>query len=340
MTVWLARAGKTGEAEEMALDKGLAIIGWADLPDLSKAASREELDAMYQATRPTAGDGRRTNHVAQLWAFSHRMEKGDLVVLPLKRASAVAIGRVTGPYAYRMDLGENHHTRPVEWLRTDIPRTAFEQDLLYSFGAFMTVCRIHRNNAEARIQAVLEGRGAVAAPSPSPDDEPGGDATPDGPVDIEQLAQDQISEHVLRNFKGHAMSRLVEEVLRAEGYVTHSADPGADGGVDILAASGPLGFSSPRLCVQVKSQQSPVDVTVFRGLQGSMQTFGADQGLLVCWGGFNKAVVKEARLSFFKIRLWDAGALLKAVMRNYERLPEELQAELPLKRTWALVLED
>ena len=71
-----------------------------------------------------------------------------------------------------------------------------------------------------------------------------------------------------------------------------------------------------------------------------MQNFKADQGLLVSWGGFNKAVGKEARLSFFSVRLWGANDLIEAILRNYERLPEELQNELPLKRIWALVIEE
>lgn len=342
MTVWLVRAGKSGDMEDAALEKGVAVVGWNELGDLSQAKTREELDSMYQKALPAAGDGRRANHVGQLWAFSHRIERGDLVVLPLKRSSAIAIGKVTGDYTYRTDLGSVHHIRAVEWIRTDIPRTDFDQDILYSFGAFMTVCRIHRNDAEARIKAVLAGKSSgPVGPKLSMAKNGDDDITDiETQIDIEQVARDQISAHILAKFKGHEMTRLVEAVLSAEGYITESADPGADGGVDILAASGPLGFSSPRLCVQVKSQQSAADVTVFRGLQGSMQTFSAEQGLLVCWGGFNKAVTKEARLSFFKIRLWDAGHLLEAVMRNYDRLPEELQAELPLKHAWTLVLED
>ena len=67
-----------------------------------------------------------------------------------------------------------------------------------------------------------------------------------------------------------------------------ASPPGADGGVDILAGRGSLGLDAPRLCVQVKSQNSPSDVTVYRTLQGTMQTFKAEQGLLVCWGGVNK----------------------------------------------------
>ena len=53
--------------------------------------------------------------------------------------------------------------------------------------------------------------------------------------------------------------------------------PGADGGVDILAGKGPLGFDPPRLVVQVKSQDAPVDVGVLRELQGVMHQFNADQ---------------------------------------------------------------
>jgi restriction system protein len=37
---------------------------------------------------------------------------------------------------------------------------------------------------------------------------------------------------------------------------------------------------------------------------------------------------------FFKIRLWDQGDLINAVLENYERLDDEIRAELPLKRIW------
>ena len=57
-------------------------------------------------------------------------------------------------------------------------------------------------------------------------------------------------------------------------------------------------------------------------------------------GGFNKVVLKEARQGHFMVRLWDSRDLVEAVYRTYERLPAEIQAELPLKRTWMLVRED
>ena len=141
-------------------------------------------------------------------------------------------------------------------------------------------------------------------------------------------------------FSGHALAELVAAVLKAEGWVTKISPPGADGGVDILAGRGTLGLDGPRLCVQVKSQTSPCDVMVYRTLQGSMQTFNAQHGLLVCWGGFNRALQKEANQGYFSVRLWDSRDLVEAIYRNYEKLPAEIQAELPLEKVWMLLMKD
>ncbi|KAF0995496.1 hypothetical protein BJQ97_02158 [Geobacillus sp. TFV-3] len=101
-----------------------------------------------------------------------------------------------------------------------------------------------------------------------------------------------------------------------------------------------MGFGFLKLCVQVKSSQSPVVSNVFSELLGTISKFGADQGLLVSWGGFKNYVIKDAKHNFFKVRLWDSDELLKAILRNYDKFPDSLQAELPLKRVWALVQED
>ena len=338
MSLWMVRGGKHGEQEALALENDLACIGWYEAPDLSGSKNRDQLREILQKTYPHWNESQLNNQCAQLNAFIFGMKTGDLVVMPLKTTSQIAIGEVAGPYQYREDLGDTHHVRPVKWKVTDLPRTRFHQDLLYSMGAFMTVCRIKRNNAEERVKAVLKGK-----PDPGFADSSNGADTEDietTQLDVEQVAQDQILSHMETRFKGHALSRLVDAILRAEGYVTQLSPPGPDGGVDTLARRGTLGLEGPRMCVQVKSSNNPSDVTVFRGLQGSMATFKADEGLLVSWGGFNNAVQREARLSFFSVRLWDADDLLEAITRNYDALPEELQKDLPLKRIWALVPGD
>lgn len=330
MAVWLIRAGKSGEREQLALEQSLSVIGWAEISDLSRVSTREQLESLCRERYPDSKQNRISNYVGQLWAFRERVQKDDLVVLPIKSRSVIAIGKVTGDYQYRPDLPEDaRHTRPTLWLRTDIPRSAIDQDLLYSLGAFMTVCQITRNNAEKRITALLEGR---VAPKPESNNEE--------TLDIEQYAQDQLKEYISRKFRGHDLSRLVNELLNAQGYKTHLSPAGSDGGADILAGSGAMGFDPPRLCVQVKSQDSPVDVSVLRELQGILKNFSAEQGLLVSLGGFKSSVHSEARKVYFEIRLWDANDLVQNLLDNYEKLREEIRAELPLKRIWALVLEE
>jgi restriction system protein len=260
-----------------------------------------------------------------------------LVVLPLKSRSAIAIAKMVGPYQYTTEMGDGiRHIRRVEWLRTDLPRTTFDQDILHSLRALMTVCQIERNNAEGRIRAVLSGTKAPVASQTT-----GADLEDDAQtLDIEQAAADQILEHIQRHFSGHRLAALVDAVLKAEGYLTRVSPPGPDGGVDILAGTGPMGFGPPRLCVQVKSSASPADVNVLRELQGILKNFDAEQGLLVCWGGFKESVIREARQSFFRLRLWDSGDLLGMILKNHDKFSDDFKAELPLKRVWALVPEE
>jgi restriction system protein len=337
----MVRAGRSGEREDFALSEGLAVIGWEELPDLSTIDSREELKALCDETYPNENVNKINNWVGQLWAFRERIKEGDLVALPLKKRSAIAVGKVTGPYHYRSDTPSLvRHIRSVEWIKEDIPRSNFDQDLLYSFGAFMTVCRIQRNNAEQRVRALLSGRPSQVRPMLSTSDEDEGASDTAALPDLEEYGRDQIRNYLGQKFKGHELTRLVNVLLETQGYQTQMSPPGADGGVDIIAGRGPLGFDPPRICVQVKSSDQPVDVKVLRELQGVLKSFGADQGLFVSWGGFRQSVFGEARRLFFEVRLWDAGDLVDGLLDNYDRLPEGLRAELPLKRIWTLVPEE
>ncbi|MBO3842695.1 MAG: restriction endonuclease, partial [Candidatus Brockarchaeota archaeon] len=256
-------------------------------------------------------------------------------VVPLKSQSAIAIGQIVGGYEYRQLPERTTHVRPVKWLKT-LPRSAFPQDILYSLGARMTVCKIERNNAEERVRKLLAGEKLEEMPA-----QPLGEALEETveELDVEQIAKDQIVKYIEARFKGHGLARLVDAILRAEGYATIVSPPGPDGGIDILAAA-PLGQERPSICVQVKSTSSPVDVKVLRELQGVMSKVGAKQGLLVSWGGFTRNASQEARGVFFNIRLWDQGRLMEEILKHYEQFDDELKAELPLKRIWTLVVEE
>jgi restriction system protein len=164
MSIWLVRAGQHGEQEDAVLEKGTAIIGWEELRDLSSVKTREELTLLMKDTYPNEKWRTLANWAGQVWTFCDRIKIGDLIVLPLKTHPAIAIGQITGPYEYKANGRVGFHTRKVKWIRKDFPRSPsiFGQDLLYSFGAFMTVCQIQRNNAESRITAIAEGKPTAA----------------------------------------------------------------------------------------------------------------------------------------------------------------------------------
>jgi restriction system protein len=133
---------------------------------------------------------------------------------------------------------------------------------------------------------------------------------------------------------------LVDAILRAQGYTTYLSPEGSDGGADILAGMGTLGFGTPQLCVEVKSGDTPIDRPTVDKLLGAMSKFGAQQGLFVSWSGFKTNVQKELAQSFFRVRLWSQKELLEALFSTYDKLDDELKAELPLKRIWAVAAQE
>jgi restriction system protein len=345
MALWLVRAGGHGEYEQKFLDENRVYLTWDGLNhDLGALKDRPELRDLLVEVYPDFSKGKIAHHVGQIWTFGHRISRGDWVVLPSKYKPAIHMAEVVGDYQYDSSAEDPfYHFREVDWLETDIPRTNFDQDLLYSFGAFMTICEISRNDAERRVRSMANA-GWASLPIQSPGSKAGtedvGDSSETQEVDLEELGRDRITRHIGSKFKGHAMARLVGAILKAQGYTVHISPPGPDKGVDLLASQGPLGFSSPRICVQVKSGSDPVDRPTMDQLIGTMQNFQAEQGLLVSWGGFKTSVDKEKPGQFFRVRLWDRDDLIDQLIRHYEQLDSDLKAELPLKKIWTIPLSE
>lgn len=343
--LWLVRTGKFGQHEQEALDAGRAVPGFEDVPDLRGKGDRAAIQAVLSATLPNLKPKAILNYAAQLNMFVNTMQPGDLIIMPRKSVPQIAIGRIEGAYGFEPPV---RHFRPVTWLRKDVPRSSFKQDLLYSFGAFSTICEITRAGAVARVTAMLKGGddpGPVQPGPPGAKSPPGGGPAPDPvaedePVDLPTLARDQIRAHVASSFAGHAFTSLVAAILEAEGYRCAQAPPGPDGGIDIVAGMGPLGFDRPRIVVQVKSGNVVADHPTLQALIGNVSQQHADFGLLVSWSGFKNSVEKQEIANYFKVRLWDADDVLDAIFRVYDRLPEEIRKDLPLKRTWTLVLDE
>lgn len=313
--------------------------------DLSECSTREDVAHATAKAYPGASEAKLANFTGQLWALRGRIKPGDLMVMPMKTTKQIALGRVTGLYEYRASEqdGSKRHLVAVDWKRTDLPRTAVKQDLLFTLGSAMTIFSPNKNNALARLEQLLEhgtDPGQVVTPlvpkqkAGQTVDTTEGVDEPELSPDIEEVAKDQITIRITEEFSGHGLASLVIALLEAEGMSCRQSPPGPDGGIDIVAGQGLLGLDSPIL-VQVKSG-GQVGSPVVSQLQGVMSAYGASQGLLVAWGGLSKQALDVLKSHQLRIRVWEASDVVDSVLALYEKLDDDIRSRLPLKRVWML----
>ncbi len=340
MAVWVIRAGRMGENEEFALNNGVYSIGFDLYQSVTDFTDYEALRNHIQDTQFPDSINRAAASASQLWHFAHEFKIGEMIVLPRRQPKVIAVGKIVGDYVYEPSdyKAPLPHTRKVEWQVQDVPRTNFDLDLLRSFNANQTVFRIGRSRADERIDGIVDAylgndqnEKVVGAPEPITTNEPPDEYDDVLVLDLEQDIRDRIIGRIRQRYHGHDLETLVEEILKAEGYATLKTEAGPDGGVDILAGSGALGFDSPKLCVQVKSGGSLVGIADYNRLQGNVHGFNADYGLLVSSTGFTQPVRRENRRRFFEIRLWGPDELVDKLLDTYDRLPQSIRADVPLE---------
>ena len=334
MAVWTIKGGSRGEHEDAFLDEGVVALGYDLGQSIADFAERDALRS-HVANR-TGAD--------QLWRFYAEVKAGDMVVLPRKRTGEMAIGRINGQYVYQTDSetarGGAPHTRSVEWQVMDIPRSHFDQDLLNSFGSQLTLSQPGAPDAEARIRRIANvfmeleapeignlGTPAESVPATAPDEDAVG-ADQAEEINLDQVIRERIIARFRRQYAGKELEYLVASILRAYDYHVMQTREGPDGGIDVLAGKGDLGFGEPRLCVQVKGRTTPVSLTEYSSLRGNIAAFGAGHGLLVSLGGFTKPVHdRNEQQSFFAIRLWGPEDLAQRLLEKYDSLPQDIRAD-------------
>jgi restriction system protein len=345
---WVIRSGRHGERDTWALQAGYSGGGWHEVPDLTAAATREQVGEVVSDIFADTSSAVIANYTGQIWAMRGRVAPGDLMVMPLKTTKQIAIGRVIGGYEYLADEPDpdKRHVVRVDWLITDLPRTSVKQDLLYTLGSALSIFAPTKNHAVARLEKLLSagvdpGQSffqtvptlkSTQSSSILEDDDVD---EPELHTDIVEVARDQIRSRIAEEFSGHDLTALVTAMLEAEGFTCTMSPPGADSGIDIVAGRGLLGMDAPRLIVQVKSGGQIGDPVV-RDLIGVVHGQNADQGLLVAWGGLSKPGRATVQSQQFRIRVWTAEDVIDGVLRTYESLPEEVRARIPLKRVWML----
>lgn len=330
--MWLCRAGRYGEHENKFLEENRVYCTWENLPvSILQFSTKQNLQQYFVDNDSDVKEKTAMNWASQVWPFAHEMKKGEIIALPSKIKPVIHFGRIVGDYEF---LPENsnpyYHAHQVDWFACDIPRVNFDQDILYSFGAFMTICRIKQ---EDRVQAVINAyKQGKKVPQVTLSDEDNGEEI----RDIENEALRVITDLMIQKTKGHGLAKIVDAILRAKGFTTYVSPAGPDKGVDILASAGTLGFGSPKICVQVKSADAPVDRIVLDQLGGVMKNFNAEYGLLVSWSGFKSSVINETAKQFFEIRLWTHKEIIEEFLRHYDQMDDEIKELIPLKKIWVV----
>jgi restriction system protein len=79
MSIWLVRAGKSGENEQTALEKGLVTIGSNELPNLSGIHDRQAMSDLYRQFNAEASTAnRRLLLVSLALGWPHLVARTDL----------------------------------------------------------------------------------------------------------------------------------------------------------------------------------------------------------------------------------------------------------------------
>jgi restriction system protein len=160
------------------------------------------------------------------------------------------------------------------------------------------------------------------------------DAEEEAPAVALELAEESAWREIfayLTALPPYDFQQLVADLLDAMGYhIVWVAPPGPDQGVDVIAATDPLGASGPRIKVQVKRHQNRVAVDAIRSFMAVLGT--NDIGLFVNLGGFTSEAERESRTQETRrITLLDAHRLVDLWIEHYGGLPEQARERLPLR---------
>jgi restriction system protein len=147
-------------------------------------------------------------------------------------------------------------------------------------------------------------------------------------------------EQRLHSMDPYDFQALVCNLLKGMGYyVLWEAPKGKDGGIDVIAASDPLGTKPPYLKVQVRRVQSATDVDAVKSFVASLND--KDVGVFVSAGGFTKPASAFARHQAKQtVTLVDLRRLFDLWVEFSPRLRDSERRLLWLKPVHFLVLEE
>lgn len=331
MTAW----GIHNNQPDLDLIEGKFVaIGWDELGDLSTLTDdREVLKERLAETYPDVSLG-----AIRIWAgvilrFKFEMQEGDYVICPNKADSTVNIGRITGPAYVAPSVEVHRNQRPVEWLRTGIPRVEFSEGARYEIGSAVTLFRV--KNYESEFLSYLTSGSPPPTPPAATEQTATTQAEEAPNADrIESHSRDFVTD-VLRKMDPFRFEHFTAGLLQAMGYHARATVSTGDGGVDVIASKDALGIEQPVIKVQCKRTVSTIGAPDVQNLAGALAHGGSEVGLFITLGNYS-ADAKHLERTRQDLRLVNGSELIEMVFENYERLDPEWKALLPLRQVYVV----
>lgn len=155
----------------------------------------------------------------------------------------------------------------------------------------------------------------------------------------EASAREEIKDYI-QALNPYEFQDLVAALLRGMGYYTpFVASQGPDGGIDVLAYKDPIGAEGVKIKVQVKHRKdTKVTNQEISALNGLLRN--REVGLIVSSGGFSQAALREMRTSNNHIEKMDLDDFINFWEQYYDKLDEEGQSLLPIRKISFLAPEE
>ena len=339
--LWIIHIGNNAKLAERARNEGFMCIGWTKIGDLSPYDTREKMKAAYEAAYPTKSAAHVRSSYGQTYNFAHEMKAGEPVVYPIKGGRDVMIGRIAGDYEKSGDSelieGDYCNIRKVEWLKR-VPRLAFSQSALNSFGGFSSVATADDHLEEVR--AVLAGKSVAQSDAkPKAATVSMADAETQESEAEAQNAAEQVTQttkdYLLRRWSRTAQDfeEVTAAVFRAMSYTAHVQQGTGDMGVDVIAHKDPLGVESTILKIQCKSGTSTSGGPEINKLRGTLNP--GEKGVFISLGGFTKDAQHTER-NDANLILIDAERFVELFLSSYDKLSPEMRHRFPLQTVYVV----
>ena len=165
-SVWLVRAGSKGVGEQQALEKNIVSVGYGGFEGFDSTKDIKAFKQNFIDLHPKDKIESVNRIVPQIWDFLFNMKKGDFVVLPLLRENSrlVAVGKIEGDYQDNDLSPELFHSekgafRSTKWLKKDVPRSEFDDNIAKSLGYRGTVYYLGGSVMVDKIKGILKKLG-------------------------------------------------------------------------------------------------------------------------------------------------------------------------------------